>query len=344
MTIRGSALVPIGLVLAFWCTSLSAQLGKPVDHAIAAQVTVSQPRSVSSDEKVPCPMQLDIPLGSIGTTSLAELPVGRRLVTHAMQKYVCHTERISGVTVAKEDEHHGRVHLSITTTVSSEQWRQDVDLTVALLDSDGKPVCEDAWKDLTVGKDRAIASFTWVTMASSTKTPQMNCRLDSAKLAGIGPQPTLRIVLSPKLDPDDKESPAAPTTSVTPRLAAPALAAAPAPERPGAPPAPGPVTVEIAGKRLESEQGPAFAWVLTIRNNSPGSIAVLAIVQLVDTEGFEVAHLAPERLSVEASSERVFRGTAPVAKEVADRVARLAVKLQVPAAHSTSVRSPPGAP
>jgi hypothetical protein len=237
----------------------------------AAQVTVSQPKEINgvpADERVPCPMQLDIPLGSIGAPSLAELPVGRRLVTHAMQKYVCHTERISGVTVAKEDEHHGRVHLSITTTVSSEQWRQDVDLTVALLDSDGKPVCEDAWKDLTVGKDRAIASFTWVTMASSTKTPQMNCRLDSAKLAGIGPQPTLRIVLSPKLDPDDKESPAAPTTSVTPRLAAPALAAAPAPERPGAPPAPGPVTVEIAGKRLESEQGPAFAWVLTIRNNS----------------------------------------------------------------------------
>jgi hypothetical protein len=323
----------------------------------AAQVTVSQPKEINgvpADERVPCPMQLDIPLGSIGGPSLAELPVGRRLVTHAMQKYVCHTERISGVTVAKEDEHHGRVHLSITTTVSSEQWRQDVDLTVALLDSDGKPVCEDAWKDLTVGKDRAIASFTWVTMASSTKTPQMNCRLDSAKLAGIGPQPTLRIVLSPKLDPDDKESPAAPTTSVTPRLAAPALAAAPAPEppppppgmkdRPDAPPAPGPVTVEIAGKRIESEQGPAFAWVLTIRNNSPGSIAVLAIVQLVDTEGFEVAHLAPERLSVEASSERVFRGTAPVAKEVADRVAKLAVKLQVPAAHSTSVRAPPGAP
>jgi len=298
-------------------------------------------------------MQLDIPLGSIGAPSLAELPVGGRLVTHAMQKYVCHTERISGVTVAKEDEHHGRVHLSITTTVSSEQWRQDVDLTVALLDSDGKPVCEDAWKDLTVGKDRAIASLTWVTMASSTKTPQMNCRLDSAKLAGVGPKPMLRIVLSPKIDPDDEESPAAPTTSVTPRLAAPPQAAAPAPEplprppgmkdRPGAP-APGPVTVEIAGKRLESEQGPAFAWVLTVRNNTPRPIAVLAVVQLVDAEGFEIAHLAPEKLSVEASSEHVFRGREPVAKEVADRVARLAVKLQVPAAQSTPVRPPPGVP
>jgi hypothetical protein len=121
--------------------------------------------------------------------------------------------------------------------------------------------------------------------------------------------------------------------------------ATPTPAPIGSPPALGPVTVEIVGKRLvESEQGPAFAWVLTVRNNTPGPIAVLAVVQLVDSEGFEVAHLAPEKLSVEASSERVFRGREPVAKEVADRVARLAVKLQVPAAQSTPVRPPPGAP
>jgi hypothetical protein len=47
-------------------------------------------------------------------------------------------------------------------------------------------------------------------------------------------------------------------------------------------PAPVPVRVEIAGKRFESEQGPAFAWVLTIHNTSPGPVAATAadVVQL----------------------------------------------------------------
>ena len=178
----------------------------------AGQVTVSQPTEINglpADKKVPCPMQLDIPLGRLGARpSLAELKVGSGLVSHEMQRYVCHTERVSSVMVSKVDEGHGRVHLSIVTTVRSEQWRQDVDLTVSLLDPDVKPVCSKTWKDLTVGKDRAISNFTWVTMASSTKTPQMDCRLDSAKLTAMfaGEQkPTLRVVLNPKLDPDDKE-------------------------------------------------------------------------------------------------------------------------------------------
>src|SRR5258708_28963170 len=48
-------------------------------------------------------------------------------------------------------------------------------------------------------------------------------------------------------------------------------------------------------------------------------------------------------ISVDPSSERAFRGSAPVAKEVADRVARLAVKLQVPAPQSMPIQRPPGA-
>jgi hypothetical protein len=126
-----------------------------------------------------------------------------------MQKYVCHTERIARVMVLKKSEKHGRLEMSIMTTVKSEQWRQDVDLTVTMLDPDGKPICSNTWKDLTVGKDREISNYTWVTMASRTKTEEMECTVDAARFAAmfIGDKlPQIRVVLKPQIDEDEEKN------------------------------------------------------------------------------------------------------------------------------------------
>jgi hypothetical protein len=115
----------------------------------SAQVSVSKP--ANTDEKMPCPMCLDVKLGALAKRpSLGDVQVGHAWFSEEMQKYMCHTERVSRVMVFKKSEKHGRLEMSIMTTVKREQWRQDVDLTVTMLDPDGKPVCSntDGWRPL----------------------------------------------------------------------------------------------------------------------------------------------------------------------------------------------------
>jgi hypothetical protein len=175
----------------------------------AAKAQVSVSKAAVADEREPCPMQLDVKLGALGKRpSLREVQVGHAWLSDEMQKYVCHTERISRLMVLKKREKRGRLEMSITTTVKSEQWRQDIDLTVSLIDPAGKVLCSNTWKDLTVGKDREISNYTWVTMASRTKTPEMECIVDAAQFGAMfsgDNLPEIRIVLKPKVDEDEKK-------------------------------------------------------------------------------------------------------------------------------------------
>ena len=95
------------------------------------------------------------------------------------------------------------VELVIQPTVMSEQWRQDIDLTVSLIDASGREFCRSRKDNLTVGKDRAISDVTWVTFASSTKRPEFKCKLTRDQyetVFGAEAPPTLRIILAPEIE------------------------------------------------------------------------------------------------------------------------------------------------
>jgi hypothetical protein len=190
---------------------LIALLAFTVLGAAAAQVTVSKPteiNGVSADEQVPCPMQLDVQLGpSAKRHSLADVKVGGAWSSDETSKFVCHTERVARVYVSKKKEWGSILYLLVSATIKSEQWRQDVDVTLSLLSPTGKVLCSKSWEDLTVGKDRAISKITWVTMASETKSVEFECKVDGARFAAMfsGEQnPAVRVVLKPKIDPEDK--------------------------------------------------------------------------------------------------------------------------------------------
>jgi hypothetical protein len=206
-----------GLLLAVSLLEPAAQAA-PADPppALTPRVTVSQapaaipPGQTEPDQKVPCPMQLDIPLGKPTPKglSLAEVQLKHAWTSSSMRPYVCHEERIAHVTILKRDEKHGRSYFTVSTTVQSEEWRQDVDLTVAILAPNGKQICGEKWTDLTVGKDRSVSNYTWVTMASHTKSPEFDCSIRTDDLATMftdGKTPTLRLILRPKLDEDDEK-------------------------------------------------------------------------------------------------------------------------------------------
>jgi hypothetical protein len=138
-----------------------------------AQVTVSQgtdqaaEKIQADDIPSPCPMQLDISLGATPERrAFSDLPPGEAWVSTDMRHYVCHTERVGLVFLRNIKDTKGRVELAIQTTIMSEQWRQDVDLTVSLVDGEGREFCRSRKENLTVGKDRRISDVTWVTFAS----------------------------------------------------------------------------------------------------------------------------------------------------------------------------------
>lgn len=110
----------------------------------------------------------------------------------------------------KIKEKRGQVSFVTQLRVMSEQWRQDVDLTVSIVTPDGEVHCLESKDNLTVGKDRAISNVTWVTMASRTKMPEFPCAMASSDFVAMfadGQAPTLRIVLAPELDaPGDAEA------------------------------------------------------------------------------------------------------------------------------------------
>lgn len=176
----------------------------------SAQVAVTQAtEEVSSkihadDIPSPCPMQLDISLGATPERrGFSELRVGEAWVNTEMRHYVCHTERVSMVFLRNVKNKRDGVELVIQPTVMSEQWRQDVDLTVSLIDASGQEFCRTRKDNLTVGKDRAISDVTWVTFASSTKRPEFKCKLTRVQYESVfdaEAPPTLRIILAPEIE------------------------------------------------------------------------------------------------------------------------------------------------
>ena len=178
----------------------------------SAQVTVTKPAEAASEDiSRPCPMQIDLPLGAnpeLKRRGFADLPLGHTWLSTEMRQYVCHTERIAMVALRRVKERRKKVELTIQPTVKSEQWRQDVDLIVSLVAPDGKEYCRFKKSNLTVGKDRAISSVTWVTLASSTKRPLFDCKLSKADYDSLfagSEAPVLRIILAPQLDTEDKK-------------------------------------------------------------------------------------------------------------------------------------------
>ncbi len=172
----------------------------------AAQTTVTQVKpdpNTPPDVKVDCPMQIDVPMGVEGKKSaFIDMKVEQGWQRRGMANYVCHTERISQVYAKKTKEKKNKLEFEVNVTAKSEQYRQDVDLTVSVLDLAGKPLCSKIWRSLTIGKDHS-GYVPWVAMASETKTLSLECAVEREKFAAMFSDtatPTIRVIVAPKIE------------------------------------------------------------------------------------------------------------------------------------------------
>ena len=164
------------------------------------------------DVEVASPMLIELSLGAknegkVQRKALNEVASGQTRTFWETRKYVCDKARVVRVQVTKQVK-KGMVELEVASTLSTEWYRQDLDLTLALI-SDGKEIDRKSWEDLTIGSDKNAANKLGclVCGASSSKTPKASFRVkeeDFNAMFSEGRAPLVRVIVKVKKSDEDE--------------------------------------------------------------------------------------------------------------------------------------------
>jgi hypothetical protein len=177
-----------------------------------AQVEVRQAKpedlaapGTESDQEVANPMLLELPLGArvdgkVQRKPMNEVSFGQTRTFWETKRYVCDKARVARVQVTKRQGKRGTIELEVSPTLSTDWYRQDIDLTVALV-SDGKEIDRKTWDDLTIGSDKNAANKMGclVCGASSSKSPKAVFKLKEEEFAamfGDERAPAVRVIVN----------------------------------------------------------------------------------------------------------------------------------------------------
>jgi hypothetical protein len=145
-------------------------------------------------------MLLDISLGGgENKKPLGDASVNGRTF-YETKNFATDKARITKVTVTKRPGKRGAIALEVQPTITTGYYRQDLDLTVAIVDSAGKEVRKKLWDDLTVGTDDNAANKAGclVCGASSTKRPEVTFEFKAGEFERLfegGAAPVLRLLV-----------------------------------------------------------------------------------------------------------------------------------------------------
>lgn len=180
-------------------------------HTALSQVEATQAQPIPSVEakhaeseltEIKSPMQLDIPLG-VSTqpngkprVSIHDFPINAARTYTETGRYVCDKAQVRMVVVKKLEDDKRGAKLSVSPALSTGWFRQDIDLTVAIV-SDGAVVAKQFWHKLTIGEDSA-ASKLGVWGSSQSKSPEAVFNFPAAHWAAMfegGKAPMVRVVV-----------------------------------------------------------------------------------------------------------------------------------------------------
>lgn len=153
---------------------------------------LEQGPAASADVEVANPMLLEIPLsGRPGRRAVWELEKGQSWVATETRRFVCDRARVPTVLVRRKDLRKGAVQLSIQPSITSEWYRQDIDLTIALENDAGKVLAKKVWDDFTLGNAKGPYS-------GHTRSPELGATFTAAEWAenfSSGRQPKIKILI-----------------------------------------------------------------------------------------------------------------------------------------------------
>jgi hypothetical protein len=183
---------------------------------LAAQV---EARPISEDEarelsgtpkdqrpqEVPSPMLLEVKVSprQFTTPSLAKQNPSI-WTTRESAKFVCDKAVVRSIKVQRTLRRKGKVLLEVIPEVATEWFRQDIDLTVALLSADGRELGKRTWESLTIGNDAGAA----LVFGSRTKSPALGIEMQEAdfmQLFADDQRPTVRVIVNVVEDEEEDE-------------------------------------------------------------------------------------------------------------------------------------------
>lgn len=148
--------------------------------------------AASSDVEVPNPMLLEIPLTARpGRRAVWDLEKGQSWVATETRRFVCDRARVPTVLVRRTEHRKGVMKLRIEPSITSEWYRQDIDLTIVLEGGDGTVLGKKFWDDLTLGNSGGPYS-------GHTRSPELEVSLTAEQWAahfGAGKSPRVKILI-----------------------------------------------------------------------------------------------------------------------------------------------------
>ncbi len=202
--------VPIFLlVLVFQTPTLSAQVG--ARQATQQEVAEAERgRAAAAAVEVPNPMLLEVKLQrKNGSNALAAVDNGGNgllltFSTNETSKFTvdrAHVERV-WVQLEKPKKKAKKIPVEIGAYLKTGWFRQDVDVTLSLIDADGKLVTKKFWDDETIGDTAGFA------YGGVPKELKMELKLDPAeyeRLSAPDRANTLRIVVEVQGEKGDED-------------------------------------------------------------------------------------------------------------------------------------------
>lgn len=118
------------------------------------------PDQAKVETQMESPMLLEFPLRSVDglpvsvwmTKSKANIWTSREV-----RRFVCDRARVERVMFEHGKPKKGFVPITLSARISSEWFRQDIDVTISLIGLDGKEVAKKIWDDETFGNDTGLS-------------------------------------------------------------------------------------------------------------------------------------------------------------------------------------------
>jgi hypothetical protein len=150
-------------------------------------------------QEIASPMVIEVSLGA--TPRRKSVQDVHAWVATETGKYSCQQARVRAIDVQREEK-RGKVILRVRPSLVTEERRQDLDVTVAIV-SDSNEIRRKFWESLTVGDDNSTANklgWNWVgaAMASQSKSPEAEFEFTAQEFAALfGPNraPSVRVVV-----------------------------------------------------------------------------------------------------------------------------------------------------
>ncbi len=145
-------------------------------------------------QEVPNPMLLEVKLGVGGfgpRVTALEAGSPKQWFTTSTAKFVCDRARVQRVAVKRLSGSKKKVNLEISPTITSEWYRQDIDVTMTVETADGEVLARRIWDDLTIGNGGGPYS-------GGTKSPDLKFSLPPGRfeeLFSAAEPPILRMIV-----------------------------------------------------------------------------------------------------------------------------------------------------